>query len=118
MMHILFQEGEFKDIEGVIPNLKIEVSSKELNLAEKIIGNMCEKFSEEMCTDKYRERLVEVIQQKIEGKSVVVAETKKPAKVVALMEALKRSLEPTSGKAKDASREKPRESPAKKRKQA
>ena len=102
MMHILFHQGEFKHASEVVSELDVEVSSKELDLAEQIIENMSEDFSEEMLNDEYRERLLDIIQQRIDGKSVVVTETKKPAKVVDLMEALKKSLEATS-------REKPEE---------
>ena len=96
MMHILFHQGEFKHASDIVPELDIEVSSKELDLAEQIIENMSEDFSEEMLNDEYRERLLDIIQQRIDGKSVVVTETKKPAKVVDLMEALKKSLDATS----------------------
>lgn len=102
MMHILFHKGEFKREQEVIPDLSVELSSKELDLAEQIIENMSEEFSEEMMTDQYRERLLEVIQQKIEGKEVHVAETRKPAKVVDLMDALKKSLEATARDKKTA----------------
>ena len=57
-----------------------------------------EDFSEEMLADKHRERLLDIIRQKIEGQKVVVTETKRPAKVVDLMEALKQSLELTAQK--------------------
>ncbi len=118
MMHILFHKGEFKDIEDVIPDLEIEVSSKELNLAEQIIEKYVQDFSEDMLNDEYRIRLLDVIRQKIEGRSIVVAETRKPAKVVDLMEALKKSLDATSGRRQDENREDAGELPEKKRKQA
>ena len=43
--------------------------------------------SEEMLKDEYRERLMEVLRQKIEGEQVVLPESRQPAKVVDLMEA-------------------------------
>ena len=118
MMHILFHQGEFKHASQVVPELNVEVSSKELDLAEQIIENMSEDFSEEMLTDEYRARLLDIIQQRIDGKSVVVAETKKPAKVVDLMEALKKSLDATSREKSRKGVETSEKKPARQRKQA
>ena len=118
MMHILFHQGEFKHASQVVPELNVEVSSKELDLAEQIIENMSEDFSEEMLTDEYRARLLDIIQQRIDGKSVVVAETKKPAKVVDLMEALKKSLDATSREKSRKGVETSEKKPARQRTQA
>ena len=118
MMHILFHQGEFKHAREVVPELDVEVSAKELNLAEQIIENMSEDFSEDMLNDEYRDRLLDMIQQKIDGKSVVVAETKKPAKVVDLMEALKKSLDATSREKSGEAVQTSEEKPTRRRKQA
>ena len=118
MMHILFHQGEFKHVSEIVPELDIEVSSKELDLAEQIIENMSEDFSEEMLNDEYRERLLDIIQQRIDGKSVVVTETKKPAKVVDLMEALKKSLAATSREKSEEAVQTSEEKPTRRRKQA
>ena len=118
MMHILFHQGEFKHASEVVSELDVEVSSKELDLAEQIIENMSEDFSEEMLNDEYRERLLDIIQQRIDGKSVVVTETKKPAKVVDLMEALKKSLDATSREKSDEDVETSEKKPTRQRKRA
>ena len=118
MMHILFHQGEFKHARDVVPQLDVEVSAKELDLAEQIIENMSEDFSEDMLNDEYRERLLDVIQQRIDGKSVVVAETKKPAKVVDLMEALKKSLDATSREKSEEAVQTSEKKPTRRRKQA
>ncbi len=93
MLHILFHKGEFKHMQDVFSLSDVELKDKELGLAVQIIENLTEEFTEEMLTDEHRERLMDVIRQKIEGETVVVAEAPKPAKVVDLMEALKKSLE-------------------------
>ena len=118
MMHILFHQGEFKHARDVVPELDVEVSGKELDLAEQIIENMSEDFSEDMLNDEYRERLLDVIQQRINGKSVIVAETKKPAKVLDLMEALKKSLDATSREKSEKAVQTSQEKPTRRRKQA
>ena len=98
LLHILFHQGEFKRMKDVVVFPEIELKEKELALAKQIIENLTEEFSEEMLADRYRERLLEVIRQKVEGEEVTVAEKKKPARVVDLMQALKRSLEATAQK--------------------
>lgn len=98
LLHILFHKGEFKPIDEVFQLPSLEVKEKELKLARQIIENLSEEFSEEMLVNQRRERLLGVIRQKIEGKQVTVAEKKRPAKVVDLMQALKKSLEATAQK--------------------
>ena len=98
MLHILFHQGEFKHIEEVFTLPELELKEKEMDLAVQIIENLSENFSEEMLADEYRERLLTIIRQRIEGQEVVLSEAKQPAKVVDLMEALKKSLEVTAKK--------------------
>lgn len=98
LLHVLYHEGEFKQAEEVFDYPQVEVRPKELSLAKQIIDNLTEEFSGQMLKDEYKERLTEVIQQKIEGREVTIAEKKAPAKVLDLMEALKRSLEVTAEK--------------------
>ena len=98
MLQILFHRGEYRRIEEVLELPQVELKNKEVDLAIQIIENLKEDFSEEMMVNQYRDRLMEVIRQKVEGQQVVLAETKQPAKVVDLMEALKRSLKETAPK--------------------
>ncbi len=119
MLHILFHKGEFKHLEDVVSLPQLEVKDKEISLAVQIIENLTEDFSEEMLTDEYRDRLMEMIRQKVEGEQVILAEVKQPAKVLDLMEALKKSLDATAKK-KPVARVEEQETPAKqpKRKRA
>ncbi|MDA2934967.1 Ku protein [Acidobacteria bacterium AH-259-D05] len=98
MLQILFHKGEYRRMEEVVELPEVELSDKELDLATQIIENLREEFSEDMLVNLYQERLMEVIRQKVDGEQVVLAEKRKPAKVVDLMEALKRSLSETAQK--------------------
>ncbi len=98
LLHILFHAGEFTHLSQLLSLPEVEIQEKELDLAVQIIENLTEEFSEEMLEDEHRERLLEVIRKKIEGEKIVVTESKEPAKVVDLMEALKKSLQTTSKK--------------------
>ena len=121
MLHILFHQGEFQEMPQASEPRKVELKDKEVDLAVQIIENLTEDFSEDLLVDTHRERLLEIIRQKVSGQQVTVAEKKKPAQVVDLMEALKRSLaetadrKPASRVDEIATRKKPKQ---RKRKQA
>ncbi len=118
MLHVLFHKGEFKHLEDVFTLPEVDLKDKELNLAVQIIENLTEEFSEEMLADEYRERLMEIIRGKIEGEKVVLAEAPQPAKVIDLMDALKKSLAMSAAKRPAARVESPREEKADRRKRA
>ncbi|MGH2795658.1 MAG: Ku protein [Actinomycetota bacterium] len=86
--------AEFDEIE--IPDE--EIRPQELKMAQSLIENMTDHFDPDEFHDDYRERLEEVVQAKIEGKEIAVVEETGTATVVDLMEALKASVEQTSGK--------------------
>jgi DNA end-binding protein Ku len=75
----------------------------EVKLAQQVIGNFESDLDMTAFTDAYQEQLRAVIDAKVAGEEVVVQEGEAPAKVVDLMEALRRSLESvSSGKKKPA----------------
>ncbi len=98
MLHILFHQGEFKHITDVVHLPSVELKEKELDLVRQIVENLTEEFSEDLLVDEYRERLLEIIRAKVEGEGVTTIHQRKPAKVIDLMDALKRSLEATAPK--------------------
>ncbi|ACL69101.1 Ku protein [Halothermothrix orenii] len=75
---------------------KIKIGKKEEELAVEIVNNLTTEFKPEKYTNEYREELMNIIRQKIEGKEVetpdVVPEERK---IVDLMEKLKKSVEAT-----------------------
>ena len=79
---------------------KPEISKKEMELAHTLINSMADKFDAEKYKDTYYDKVMEVIQMKIQGVSpqAPAAKPKGPAKVVDLMEVLKQSLKETQKK--------------------
>jgi DNA end-binding protein Ku len=69
-----------------------------LQLAKSLIDNLTGEFNPEEFTDEYREKVESLVRQKIEGKEITVVEEAGTAKVLDLIEALKASVEATSGK--------------------
>lgn len=79
---------------------KIEINEKEEDLAVEIINNLTAEFKPDKYTDDYREELLKIIREKIEGKEVEIPEKIAPEnKVLDLMERLKASVEASEKKA-------------------
>jgi DNA end-binding protein Ku len=89
--------AHFPEVEG-----DIEVRDQELKMAQTLIANLTEDFKPDEFKDRYREALMNAVQQKIEGKEIVapVAQEEAP-QVVDLTEALKRSLEEVKARSGD-----------------
>src|SRR4051794_19954716 len=81
-----------------LPSGKEKPSDRELEMADRLISSLATEFDPAQYHDTYRERVLEMIEQKAEGKEVVVQpETKAAAPVVDLMAALEASLAAAKG---------------------
>jgi DNA end-binding protein Ku len=116
--------ADYKLPEGSLAKWKI--SSREVQMAEQLIGSMSGEWKPETYKDDFRERLHKVIEQRVKAKKVVrgkaTEEDKLPenaaTNVIDFAELLKRSLEKKGGareKGRKSSAAKRRKSPAKKR---
>jgi len=105
------EEGVFEEI----PDLKLP--DQMVALAEDIIDRMSGEFQPEKFEDRYENAMIELIRSKQAG---LPAPTEKaparPANVVNLMDALRRSIEDTGGKAAAAKATKKPEATRPKRK--
>ena len=81
-----------------------EVNDGELDLAVQIIGQRTnDKFEPENYQDEVRSRVLELIQQKIDGQDIAVSPEEKPeAKIIDLMEALRQSVADHGGAGKES----------------
>ena len=70
------------------------VKKAELEMAKTLVGHLAAKWEPEKYTDEYRDNLMRIIQAKAKGKKITLEspETPRQAKVVDLMERLRRSL--------------------------
>ncbi|USB31839.1 Ku protein [Paenibacillus sp. YPG26] len=77
-----------------IPNLpkQTKVDERELEMARMLIDQLAAPFEPGKYEDEYRERLMDAIEDKVEGKEVKVAPEEKKTNVIDLMDALKASL--------------------------
>jgi DNA end-binding protein Ku len=80
------------EIEG-LPRDDVEIQDRELKIARQLIESLSTEFEPERYRDEYREKVLELIEQKAEGKQIVTQPvTEEPTKVVDLMAALEASL--------------------------
>jgi DNA end-binding protein Ku len=78
---------ELADLDGV------DVSDREVKMAEQLVGSLTEDFEPDRYHDQYREQLLDLIERKASGEELVApAASAPPPKVVDLMAALEASV--------------------------
>jgi DNA end-binding protein Ku len=94
----MFFANEVRSTEGLTGLEPVEVDSRELTMALALVENLSSPFAPEKYGDQYREALLELIEQKIQGKEVLALAEPPKDKVVDLMAALEASLQATTSK--------------------
>ena len=101
ILHTMYYADEVRDF-GAIDVEHTAVREKEIGMAEMLIDQLTEKkFNPLQFEDEYRERVLERIKAKAQGKAIAAPEREeeKGGEVVDIMEALRRSLEGGRGAA-------------------
>lgn len=94
IMYKLRYPYEVRNIKEVPDVSESVVDQAQLQLANTLINSMVKKFEEITFVDHYKEAVMEIIQQKINGKQIISIDNKPTeAPVVDIMEALKKSIE-------------------------
>ena len=97
----------------------VEVTDRELAMAQQLIDSLADAFKPERYRDDYRERVLDMIERKAEGQEVVVAEEEEEqAPVVDLMAALEASLAAAKTRRESEPEEEKAAKPARKRRTA
>ena len=92
-LETMFYSDEIRSTKELnAPGEKVEVSDRELKMAESLVEMLTSDFDFEQYKDNYREALLSVIRAKADGEVVEVA-IPEPPKVTDLMEALRASVE-------------------------
>ena len=94
VMSALYYANEVRALTG-IEELEStpEINPEELQLATQLIDSLTKPFDPEAFQDNYREKLLDIVKAKAEGREVVEPPEVETGKVINLMEALKSSLE-------------------------
>jgi len=97
----------------------VEVTDRELAMAQQLIDSLADEFKPERYRDDYRERVLEMIERKAEGQEIVIAEEEEEqAPVVDLMAALEASLAAAKTRREAEPEEEKPAKPARKRRSA
>lgn len=102
LLETMFWPDEIREAEFEELGEDTQFGEQELQLAKSLIDNLTGEFNPEEFTDEYRGKIEGLVRQKIEGREITVVEEAGTAKVLDLIEALKASVEATSGKEETA----------------
>jgi DNA end-binding protein Ku len=94
MLHTMYFADEVRNFDEIEKGETAKISSAETNLAIRLIGELSnDQFKPEAYEDEYRQRVLDLVNSKAEGKEITIIEPPaKRAHVIDLMDALKESL--------------------------
>jgi DNA end-binding protein Ku len=94
ILHTMYFADEVRDFGEIDKGASTKVRDNELNLALQLVeGLASQEFDPTKYADTYRQRVLDLVQKKVEGQEVTVSAPPPPrAQVIDLMEALKQSL--------------------------
>lgn len=94
VLETMFFPDEVRGIDDIANLPKdLDVDPKQLRMAVELIDSLSSAWEPERYRDTYRERVLELIERKSEGRNIVAGEPATPGKVRDLMEALRASVE-------------------------
>src|SRR5262245_37038560 len=98
VMYTLHHDAEIRSIDSIeeLNSVPSKVKPEEMKLAKQVIATFDAELNLKDYKDEYTEGLRQIIDAKISGEEYVAPEVQEPAKVVDLMEALRRSLDSVS----------------------
>ncbi|MGV3758918.1 MAG: Ku protein [Actinomycetota bacterium] len=93
VLETMFFGDEIRDTKDLDLPAKGKLADRELRIAEQLIDSMTVEFDPSSYADTYRERVLELIDQKAKGKEIAVEPDEELAPVTDLLAALEASLE-------------------------
>ena len=91
-LHTMYYKNEIASVEGYGSNYDVKLKPEEVKLANQLVESLSGSFKSEAYKDEFQERLNELIDAKLKGKTVVAAPKAGKAPVIDMMQALKKSL--------------------------
>ena len=104
MLHTMYFADEVRDFGEIEKGKSVKLREGELQLAERLIDELSHaEFKPEQYHDDYRNRVLDVVNSKVEGKEITAqAPEAQRAQVIDLMDALKQSLAKRGGGGEEA----------------
>ncbi len=114
VMFTLRQAKEVRSMDAIdeLAPLPAKVKPDELKLARQVIGNFEGQLDLSEYRDEYQEELRRIIDAKVAGEEIVAPAEEAPAKLVNLMDALRKSLDTVSASRKKTLKVVPQSQPA------
>ena len=102
VMYTLHHDAEIRSIDQVeeLSSVPAKVKPEEMKLAKQVIATFDAELNLKDYKDEYTEGLRKIIDAKIAGEEVIAPDVQEPARVVDLMEALRKSLDSVSAEKK------------------
>jgi DNA end-binding protein Ku len=92
-IHTMYYANEIREVAGYGKAEKdVKLKPAEVKLAEQLVESLSQDFKPEQFHDKFQENLKTLIEAKQKGKTIVAERQPAPARVIDMMEALKKSL--------------------------
>jgi DNA end-binding protein Ku len=93
-IHTMYFQNEIRDMEGYgqLPK-NLQIKPQEIKLAEQLIASLSEDFKPQQYHDTFQEQLKALVESKEKGKTFTEKAAPKRAKVIDMMDALKKSLQ-------------------------
>jgi DNA end-binding protein Ku len=92
-IHTMYYANEIREVAGYGRAEKdVKLKPAEVKLAEQLVESLSQDFKPEQFHDKFQENLKALIEAKQKGKTIVAERKPGPARVIDMMEALKKSL--------------------------
>ncbi len=92
-IHTMYYANEIREVAGYgRAERDVKLKPAEIKLAEQLVDSLSQDFKPEQFRDKFQENLKALIEAKQKGKTIVTEERPRPARVIDMMEALKKSL--------------------------
>jgi DNA end-binding protein Ku len=91
-LHTMYYKNEIMAIEGYGELRDIKLKAEEIKLADQLVENLSAPFDPGAFKDEFQERLNELIEAKLKGKTIVMNPKAKKTPVINIMQALKKSL--------------------------
>ncbi len=92
-IHTMYYANEIREVAGYGKADKdVKLKPAEVKLAEQLVESLSRDFKPEQFHDKFQENLKALIEAKQKGRTIVAERKPGPARVIDMMEALKKSL--------------------------
>jgi DNA end-binding protein Ku len=90
--HTMYYQNEIAAVEGYGKTYDVKLKPEEVKLADQLVESLSAPFKPELYKDEFQQRLNELMEAKLKGKTITAAPKTARTPVIDMMQALKNSL--------------------------